>query len=143
MESEQPRRRARAHLPGRPSAESSPWVTRGGRGPRVRPGCLFISQPRVGWSMCHNPGMWKTTLLALLAALAPADGCGGGVCGPTAWGALRTPEIFPATAASSLGSCPLLASWSQDKCWRVPQALWGDDQKPTQRLTRNLEWLVP
>jgi len=78
MESEQPRRRARAHLPGRPSAESSPWVTRGGRGPRVRPGCLFISQPRVGWSMCHNPGMWKTTA-------AGSPGCSGS-CRRVWWG---------------------------------------------------------
>lgn len=111
------------------------------RGPRQPwPQCQarLTFQPRVGRSTCHNPGVWKAT-----AASSPADTCRGGRCGPTAWGTLRRPGIFPATAASSLGSCPLLTFWSQAKCWRVPRAVWGDDQKLSQRLTRNLEWLVP
>lgn len=96
------------------------------------------SVQRATTQVCGRP-----QLPDLLAALAPADTCVGGGCGPTAWGTLWRPGTFPATAASSLGSCPLLTSWSQNKCWRVPRAIWGDDQELTQRLTRNLEWLVP
>lgn len=116
-------------------------MIRGGRGPSIKPDYLFISQPWVGWSACHTRACGKPRLLALRALL--QTGVVGAGAAPQP-GGLRGHQgsFWPQQRLSWTAA----HSWPlglRIKCWRVPQAIWGDDQKPTQRLTRNLEWLVP
>lgn len=116
-------------------------MIRGGRGPSIKPDYLFISQPWVGWSACHTRACGKPRLLALRALL--QTGVVGAGAAPQP-GGLRGHQgsFWPQQRLSWTAA----HSWPlglRIKCWRAPQAIWGDDQKPTQRLTRNLEWLVP